>query len=134
MKSDVIRKRSQHDTRRSSQCGLDDLPPSPGFSHRTSLPRDTSPTLAPDSTTQMSYNSDDAMEFRSTSSELVGALGKPTSKALFNATWGGNSPCRVLWAFLTRREGETLHVASVGFIQRGVRGKPLHVVSVGFSI
>jgi hypothetical protein len=54
MKSDVIRKRSRHDARRSSETGLDDLPPSPGFSHRTSLPRDTSPTLAPDSTTQMS--------------------------------------------------------------------------------
>ena len=89
IKSDVIRKRSRHDARRSSQSGLDDLPPSPGFSHRTSPPRDTSPTLAPDSTTQMSYNFDDTTEFRSTSSELVGALGNPTSNG--NSGNGNNT-------------------------------------------
>jgi len=86
MKSDIIRKRSRHDARRSSQSGLDDFPPSPGFSHRTSPVRDTSPTLAPDSTTQMSYDFDDATEFRSTSSELVGALGNPTSNGNGNNT------------------------------------------------
>lgn len=49
----------------------------PPFSHRASPVRDTSPTLAPDSTTQMSYDFDDTPEFRSTSSEIVGALGNP---------------------------------------------------------
>jgi len=67
--------------RRSSQSGLDDLPPSPGFSHRTSSVRDTSLTLAPDSTTQMSYDFDDPAEFRSSLSELVGALGNPATNS-----------------------------------------------------
>ena len=89
MKSDIIRKRSRHDARRSSQSGLDDLPPSPDFSHRTSSVRDTSPTLAPDSTTQMSYDFDDATEFRSTSSELVGALGNPATNG--NGGSGNNA-------------------------------------------
>lgn len=83
MKSDVIRKRSRHDARRSSQSGLEDFPPSPGISH-TSPVRDTSPTLAPDSTTQMSYDFGEEMsEFRcnTSSSELVGALGNPASTA-----------------------------------------------------
>ena len=78
MKSDVIRKRSRHEARRSSQSGLDDIPTSPVMSQRASPARDTSPTLAPDSTTQMSYEfGEDISEFRSTttSSELVGALG-----------------------------------------------------------
>src|SRR6188768_572482 len=78
MKSDVIRKRSRHDARRSIG-GLEDTPSaSPGVSRRTSPVRDSSPTLAPDSTTQMSYDfGDDAAEYRSSSSssELMGALG-----------------------------------------------------------
>jgi len=38
-----------------------------------------SPTLAPDSTTQMSYDFDDTPEFRSILSELVGALSNPAA-------------------------------------------------------
>ena len=92
MKSDVIRKRSRHDARRSSQSGLDDFPPSPGLSLRTSPFRDSSPTLAPDSTTQMSYDfGEDVTDFRSTSSssELVGALGNPATNT--NSSSTGNS-------------------------------------------
>jgi hypothetical protein len=51
--------------------------PSPG-SHASPV-RETSPTLAPDSTTQMSYDFDDTPEFRSILSELVGALGNPAA-------------------------------------------------------
>ena len=68
MKPDIIRRRPRRPAR-SSQSGLDDLPASPDFSHRTSSVRDTSPTLAPD----------DAMKFRSTSFELVGALRNPAT-------------------------------------------------------
>ena len=57
MKSDIIRKRSCHDARRASITGPEDItsmssgPTSP----RSSPVRDASPTLALDSTTQLSY-------------------------------------------------------------------------------
>ena len=89
MKSDVIRKRSRHDARRPN--GPEDTPSaSPGVSRRTSPVRDGSPTLAPDSTTQMSYDYNEETEYRgttSTSSELMGALGTttdPSQPPLFN--------------------------------------------------
>lgn len=69
--------------------GLDELPPSPGFSHRASPVRDTS--LAPDSTTQMPYDFDDTPEFRSTSFELVGALGNPAVKGINGASPNNNN-------------------------------------------
>lgn len=84
MKSDVIRKRSRHDARRASQSGFDEATSaSPEISCRTSPSRESSPTLAPDSTTRMSYDfGEDANEFRnstSSSSELAGALGSTTT-------------------------------------------------------
>lgn len=80
MKSDVIRKRSRHDARR---AGVPEDTPSasPGVSRRTSPVRDASPTLAPDSTTQMTYEfNEDSDSFRNTTtpSELLGALGNTT--------------------------------------------------------
>ncbi|KAF8961654.1 hypothetical protein BDZ97DRAFT_1905490 [Flammula alnicola] len=79
MKSDVIRKRSRHDARRTGPP--EDTPSaSPGVSRRTSPVREASPTLAPDSTTQMSYEFGEDSDFRSnsSSSELMGALGATT--------------------------------------------------------
>ena len=81
MKSDVIRKRSRHDARRASiNGGPEDSPStSPGPSLRSSPVREVSPTLAPDSTTQLSYDFEDSDSFRAISapsaSELMGALG-----------------------------------------------------------
>ena len=87
MKSDVIRKRSRHDVRRTSINGPEDTPSaSPGPSRRSSLAPEASPTLAPDSTTQLSYNFEDSDSFRaisSSASELMGALGTlPSSSAV----------------------------------------------------
>ncbi|KAF8800326.1 hypothetical protein BYT27DRAFT_7236065 [Phlegmacium glaucopus] len=85
MKSDVIRKRSRHDARRASINGPEDTPStSPGPSRRASPVREASPTLAPDSTTQLSYDfGEDSESFRAISapsaSELMGALGSLTS-------------------------------------------------------
>ena len=80
MKSDVIRKRSRHDARRASITGAEDTPsasPCPS-SARASPVREASPTLAPDSTTQLSYDFEEDT-FRAISapsaSELMGALG-----------------------------------------------------------
>ena len=90
MKSDVIRKRSRHDARRAGNGPEDTPSASPGVSRRTSPVPDASPTLAPDSTTQMSYDYSDDTEYRgttSTSSELMGALGTttdPSQPPLFN--------------------------------------------------
>ncbi|KAG5643654.1 hypothetical protein DXG03_000534 [Asterophora parasitica] len=85
MKSDVIRKRSRHDARRGGSGGggntnMSDTPSaSPGVSRRASPAREeavASPTLAPDSTTQMSYDyTDDFRLNNNTHSELLGALG-----------------------------------------------------------
>lgn len=80
MKSDVIRKRSRHDARRAANGILDTPSASPGVSRRASPAREVSPTLAPDSTTQMSYEyNHDELEYRSTQSELLGALGQDSS-------------------------------------------------------
>ena len=78
MKSDVIRKRSRHDARRSIGGTEDTASTSPGINSRRGSPaRDASPTLAPDSTTQITYDfgSDEPTFTNSTSSELMGALG-----------------------------------------------------------
>ncbi|KAG6908727.1 hypothetical protein DXG01_003572 [Tephrocybe rancida] len=75
MKSDVIRKRSRHDARRGGNSLSDTPSASPGVSRRTSPTREASPTLAPDSTTQMSYDYSEELDFRSSHSELLGALG-----------------------------------------------------------
>ena len=89
MKSDVIWKRSRHDARRPGAS--EDTPSaSPGVSRRTSPVPESSPTLAPDSTTQMFYDySDDAnLRNNSSSSELIGALGATTdntqAQTIFN--------------------------------------------------
>ncbi|KAG6886695.1 hypothetical protein C0992_002785 [Termitomyces sp. T32_za158] len=82
MKSDVIRKRSRHDARRGANSVSDTPSASPGVSRRASLSREASPTLAPDSTTQMSYEYTDELDFRSTThSELLGALGQDLGPA-----------------------------------------------------
>ena len=79
MKSDVIRKRSRHDARRAS--GMPDTPSaSPDVSRRTSPAREASPTLAPDSTTQMSYDYHEDITFPTSQSELLGALGHDLSQ------------------------------------------------------
>lgn len=85
MKSDVIRKRSRHDARRGGGGGgnsTEDTPSaSPGVSRRTSPVREVSPTLAPDSTTQITYTyNEEEMEYRSSQSELMGALGQDHSQ------------------------------------------------------
>jgi GATA-binding protein, other eukaryote len=88
MKSDVIRKRSRHDARRTSITGPEDTPSeSTGLtSTRTSPVPEASPTLAPDSTTQLSYDFEDSDSFRPISapsaSELMGALGTLTSASV----------------------------------------------------
>ncbi|KAK7445780.1 hypothetical protein VKT23_014776 [Stygiomarasmius scandens] len=85
MKSDVIRKRSRHDARRGGT--LAETPSaSPGVSRRASPARDTSPTLAPDSSTstsppQLNYQYPDNIDFSSTQSELLGALGQDMSQS-----------------------------------------------------
>ncbi|KAH9476806.1 GATA-binding factor 1-A [Psilocybe cubensis] len=98
MKSDVIRKRSRHDARRSGN-GTEDTPSaSPGVSRRTSPVRDGSPTLAPDSTTQMTYEYTDDGEYRNTtsSSELLGALGGSTDSAQA-PNYGGPNPFQLAY-------------------------------------
>ena len=90
MKSDVIRKRSRHDARRASITGPEDTPStSSGPTSRQSSPaREASPTLAPDSTTQLSYDFEDPDAFRTvsapSSSELMGALGALTGAGPVN--------------------------------------------------
>ncbi|GLB44410.1 putative zinc finger binding to DNA consensus sequence [AT]GATA[AG] [Lyophyllum shimeji] len=80
MKSDVIRKRSRHDARRGGNNLSDTPSASPGVSRRASPAREASPTLAPDSTTQMNYDYTEELDFRSTQSELLGALGQDLSQ------------------------------------------------------
>ena len=89
MKSDVIRKRSRHDARRASTTGAEDTPStSPSRSPRTSPVREASPTLAPDSTTELSYDFEDSDSFRAISapsaSELMGALGALSGTGVVN--------------------------------------------------
>ena len=83
MKSDVIRKRSRHDARRIT-AAADTPTASPGVSRRPSPARDTSPTLAPDSTTQMSYEYHEESDYRSSQSELMGALGPEANHHNYN--------------------------------------------------
>lgn len=74
MKSDVIRKRARHDARRVGASVSETPSASPGASRRASPTVEPTPTLAPDSTTQMSSN--DTAEYKtSMQSELMGALG-----------------------------------------------------------
>ncbi|KAI1787418.1 hypothetical protein LXA43DRAFT_951307 [Ganoderma leucocontextum] len=87
MKSDVIRKRARHDARRGAGNGSSETPPSasPGASRRASPNVESTPTLAPDSSTQLTYNgggeannnsAGNNMDYRgSLQSELMGALG-----------------------------------------------------------
>lgn len=78
MKSDVIRKRSRHEARRGSGSGTgsSETPSaSRGTTPVTTPDLERSPTLAPDSTTQMSYDFGDESEFHTSPSELMGALG-----------------------------------------------------------
>jgi hypothetical protein len=85
MKSDVIRKRSRHDARRIGVGASDTPTASPGVSRRSSPVRDVSPTLDPDSTTQMSYEYNEQSEYQSSQSELMGALGPDSQHGVFNA-------------------------------------------------
>lgn len=97
MKSDVIRKRSRHDAARRGTSGPDDLntpSASPGVSRRTSPVPEASPTLAPDSTTQMTYEYNEEPEFRgsNSSSELMGALGNNNSGSSSNSSDSSSPP------------------------------------------
>ena len=75
MKSDVIRKRAHHDARRASGGAVSETPSaSPGASRRPSPTAEATPTLAPDSTTQISYH-EEASYVASQHSELMSALG-----------------------------------------------------------
>ncbi|KAF8622806.1 hypothetical protein AX15_006733 [Amanita polypyramis BW_CC] len=80
MKSDVIRKRSRHDARRGNNTS-ETPSASPGVSRRTSPVRDPSPTLAPDSTTQLSFDYHEDMDYRSAQSELLVALGPDNNQS-----------------------------------------------------
>lgn len=83
MKSDVIRKRSHHDGR---QLAAGETPTArPRVSHRPSRAREASPTLAPDSTTQLSYTYHDDPEYRPSYSELMGAVGSESNNHGFNS-------------------------------------------------
>lgn len=74
MKSDVIRKRARHDARRASGNASETPSASPGASRRAS-PEGNTPTLAPDSTTQSNYSSEDQTEHRPPShSDLMNAF------------------------------------------------------------
>ncbi|KAK7444553.1 hypothetical protein VKT23_015231 [Stygiomarasmius scandens] len=58
----------------------------PGVSRRASPAHDTSPTFAPDSSTstsppQLNYQYPDNLDFSSTQSELLGALGQDMSQS-----------------------------------------------------
>jgi GATA-binding protein len=79
MKSDVIHKRSRHDARRASITGAEDTPSaSPGpSSARASPVREASPTLAPDSTKQLSYDFEEDT-FRAISAPSASELSKRT--------------------------------------------------------
>ncbi|RDX49736.1 hypothetical protein OH76DRAFT_1515009 [Lentinus brumalis] len=90
MKSDVIRKRARHDARRGVGNGSSETPPSasPGASRRASPNAESTPTLAPDSSTQLSYsdsgNGNGGMDYRSSmQSELMGALGSNDGQMQF---------------------------------------------------
>ncbi|KAL0065597.1 hypothetical protein AAF712_007375 [Marasmius tenuissimus] len=83
MKSDIIRKRSRHDARRGGSGHMVEETPSasPGVSRRASPARESSPTLAPDSSTSTQqlnyeYSSADDFDYRTTPSELINALGE----------------------------------------------------------
>lgn len=99
MKSDVIRKRSRHDARRAANgAGLGETPSaSPGVSRRTSPSRESSPTLAPDSSTaapQQMYDyssSTDDMDFTVSKSELIKALGSPETSPNTNSSSSSNN-------------------------------------------
>ncbi|KAG6330886.1 hypothetical protein ID866_8204 [Astraeus odoratus] len=80
MKSDVIRKRSRHDARRSGPDSSDSPSASPGASRRASPNVERSPTLAPDSTTQPTYEFSEEPSTQTSSSELMGALGQEPSQ------------------------------------------------------
>ncbi|RPD63428.1 hypothetical protein L227DRAFT_584549 [Lentinus tigrinus ALCF2SS1-6] len=92
MKSDVIRKRARHDARRGVGNGSSETPPSasPGASRRASPNAESTPTLAPDSSTQVSYSNDNGnsggMDYRSSmQSELMGALGSHSDQMQYSS-------------------------------------------------
>ncbi|KAI0742975.1 hypothetical protein C8Q80DRAFT_945709 [Daedaleopsis nitida] len=98
MKSDVIRKRARHDARRGSGNGSSETPPSasPGASRRASPNVESTPTLAPDSSTQVTYSSSSdsngsGMDYRaSMQSELMGALGNDSQMQYSNQLFSTN--------------------------------------------
>lgn len=126
MKSDVIRKRSRHDARRGSNAGatgVEDTPSaSPGVSRRASPARDPSPTLAPDSTTALSYDysQDHLTDAFGTQSELVGALGQDQSAAnLFQNTFqfqfpGPYHPDYLLQMYTAHAQAAAVATAAAG--------------------
>lgn len=96
MKSDVIRKRARHDARRGVGNGSSETPPSasPGASRRASPNAESTPTLAPDSSTQVSYDNSNngGMDYRSSmQSELMGALGSNDGQMQYSSQMFGSS-------------------------------------------
>jgi GATA-binding protein, other eukaryote len=83
MKSDVIRKRSRHDARRAGNAAPETPSASPGASRRPSPAPECSPTLAPDSTTQMTYDYHEP-EYSTSQSELTGALGHEAEQNMYS--------------------------------------------------
>ena len=73
MKSDVIRKRARHDARRASGNSSETPSASPGASRRAS-PEGSTPTLAPDSTTQSSYSSEESEYRAPTQADIINAF------------------------------------------------------------
>ena len=84
MKSDIIRKRSRHDAKRLGASVPETPSASPGASSRASLAPESSPTLAPDSTT-VYYDNSSESDYRVSQSELDRALGHDQNQHHFNS-------------------------------------------------
>ncbi|KAI0830337.1 hypothetical protein BC628DRAFT_1416622 [Trametes gibbosa] len=102
MKSDVIRKRARHDARRAGNSVSETPSASPGASRRASPNAESTPTLAPDSSTatQNAYGTDvnntgntgNVTEYRpSLQSELMGALGSSDGSLQYNSQMFGTN-------------------------------------------
>ncbi|EKM52431.1 uncharacterized protein PHACADRAFT_260812 [Phanerochaete carnosa HHB-10118-sp] len=90
MKSDVIRKRARHDARRASGNTSETPSASPGASRRAS-PEGNMPTLAPDSTTQSSYSSEDQNEYLPpTQTEIMNAFANLAAQNQHNGQVNGS--------------------------------------------
>ncbi|KAF9231649.1 hypothetical protein BU15DRAFT_68162 [Melanogaster broomeanus] len=81
-KSDVICECLRHDARRADPDSSETPSASPGASH-PSPTVESSPTLAPDSTTQPMYEYDEEMTTQTTSSKLMGELGQDAQNNIY---------------------------------------------------